>query len=134
MIFSIKKQFIIILMFLCCVINMGCDDTEDESSAYSFEVISSNGSFTGYYKIDGGSAQYFAGTSAGSDTIYYSYDQDLSSPTSISISATADSTDTTSITIYVYDDYELGDSSTETQDDEETITATLSYTFDDSTE
>ncbi len=134
MIFRHKIFLLVMLIFICCVNNIGCDDIEEDDSTYSFEVISSNGSFTGYYKVDGGSAKYFTGSSAGSDTIYYSYDNNLSSPSSIIISATADSTETTSISIYVYDDSELGDSFTETQDDSETITETLSYTFDDTTE
>jgi hypothetical protein len=124
------KNVIFLIILVSCIITIpGCDDPEPESN-YSFEVISSDDGFVGYYKVDGGSAEVISSSPLGSSTIYHSFEKELKSPESILISATGASTTTSSISIYVYEKTKLVESVTVTQSDSAVkVTATLSYTF-----
>ena len=123
--------FISLIIILYSLIISGCYDG-DVDSVYSFEVISSDDGFVGYYILDTGSAKEFSSSPLDSSSIYYSYDKDLSSPESILISVTGSSTTTSSISIYIYDNNELADSVTISQSDSDVkISGSLSYTFGD---
>ncbi len=125
----------------CCIAAVfifftACDDPSVPST-YNFKVMSSDGPFTGYYSVDGGSFQYFDGSLASGSSYFYSYEKNLSSPDSIMVYAIGTDTSATSISIFIYEDGALGDSitvsqSTDSYGNDLKVVATISYTFNES--
>jgi len=124
-----KNILFIVLAFVLTLMISGCEESEVEPD-YSFEIVSSDDGFSGYYKIDGGAAKEFNGTAMGDSTVYYSFNKDLKSPESVLISATG-TANATSVSIYIYEKNELVKSVTVSQITEAVaVTATISYTFE----
>lgn len=126
----LKNILVFLFIFSSVLFITACEDEAEADSTYSFEVISSYGNVVGYYKIDSGAAVEFSGAAMGESVVYYSFNKNLDSPTSILISATG-AANATSVSIYVYDNDELADSVTVSQVTTSVpVTATLSYTFE----
>jgi len=124
-----KNLIFFIILVSCIIMVPGCDEPEPESN-YSFEIVSSDDGFVGWYKIDGGSMKAISSEPLESSTVYHIYEKDLESPESILISATGSTVNTSSISIYVYEKNELVESATFSQSASDVkVTATLSYTF-----
>ncbi len=126
-----KNILFIIMVSVFALMISGCEESEVEPD-YSFEVVSSDDGFSGYYKIDGGAAKEFNGSAMSDSTVYYSFNKDLKSPESVLVSATG-TANATSISIYIYEKNELVKSVTVSQvTDSVAVTATISYSFDTS--
>ncbi len=132
-------RILFLSLLMAIIAYSGCGDVA-ESDYYNFKVQSSNGSFSGYYSVDGGDFKYFS-SEAVSGTIYNKYEHDLNSPDSLLVSVTADSDSSTAISIYIYENSGLVEDITVTQSTDSSgnalkITASLSYEFtsDDSTD
>jgi len=130
MVLRLKSLVFALLLLLVPV--MGCELEEEISDYYNFKVMSSNGDFSGYYSVDGEPFQYFGGEPV-TATIYYSYETNLSAPSSVLISVTAD-TAATAVSIYVYANTQLvaDITTTQTYDSGGTplaITTTLTHDF-----
>ena len=134
-----RKIFVIIIIWILNFIP-GCvlDDDEEISDAYNFKVMASDGSFTGYYSVDGGAFHFFTITDHVPDNEnFYSYEKNLDSPDSVLIYATGTDDTATSISIYIYQNDELVDSVTVSQTTDSNgnplkVVASISYTFTDS--
>lgn len=125
-----KKIFtLLILIFALQFASCEFGDDIDVGDAYNFKVIASQGSFTGYYIINGGSTNLFSGEAV--DGNYYSYEKNLSSPESVYVSVTGTDAGTKSISILIFADNELVSDTTVTQADSEVITAILHHTFNE---
>ncbi len=129
-----KKIFTLLILLFVILPFTACDFGDDGSvgDAYRFLIMATYGSFEGYYMIDGGSPKFFSSTEA-TDTIFTSFEQNLSAPESIYVFATGDLS-TTSISIYIYAESKIVKSITanQTKDSEGNllnVTATLSYDF-----
>lgn len=90
-----------LLLFTACEFG----EDIDVGDAYSFQVIATDGPFTGYYMVNGGSPKYYSSTDV-AGTIFTSFEQNLSAPESIYVFATGDIS-ASSISIYVYADSKL---------------------------
>lgn len=123
---KLAAKILIIISLLNIFVFTGCE-TDDSDPKYNFKVMSSNGAFTGYYSVNGGSFKYFTSSPVPGSPIYYSYEKSISSLDTISIDVTADDDTTTKITIYLYDDTDLLKRADVTQVDVETISLYLDY-------
>lgn len=126
--FSVK--ILIFISLLVSIVFLGCD-TGEEKAKYNFKVMASNGAFTGYYSVNGDSLQYFNSTAVPGSSIFYSYEQSISSLNSILIYTTATSADATGISIYLYDGSDLLKRADVSQVTTETINLTLEYSTSD---
>jgi len=125
-----KSIFFITVIIFFTIFISGCEKAEEDNPDYSFEVISSAGTFVGYYKVDGGAAKEFSGSPMGESLIYYSCEKRLDAPISVLVSATGAGS-ATSVSIYIYEKNVLAQSVTVSQTTTGVpVTATLSYTFD----
>ncbi len=103
-----KKTFTLLLILILTLPFASCEfgDDIDVGDAYSFQVIATDGPFTGYYMVNGGSPKYYSSTDV-TGTIFTSFEQNLSAPESVYVFATGADTAATSISIYVYSDSKL---------------------------
>ena len=133
------KKLIRILYYISILFSLvaaGCEADDEENDTYNFVVISSGGSVSGYYIVDGDpESQTYFSTLSVTGTSYFEFKKNLDAPVSIRIYAYQDSSDVTSVQIYVYDNStevaSASDTVTETGD---TVSATLYYKFSSSTE
>jgi hypothetical protein len=122
-------KYIIYILLIFTIFITCCDSDEDEE-VYNFKVMSSNGSATGYYSVNGGAFQYFD-TIAGSSS-FYNYEQTISSLDTILIYAEGDTTAATAISIYLYRDTELIKTVSASQSDSAIpVNVTLDYSGSD---
>lgn len=128
------RFFVCTLLITLSALVTGCEmDADENEDYYNFKVISAGGNFEGYYIINGTDEGTFSGSSMSGSTVYYSFQKNLSSPTSVLVSATALSTSASSIEIYIYQNSELVDSIQSSQSDSTvTVSAYISYTFSSS--
>jgi len=129
-----KKTFTLLLILILTLPFASCEfgDDIDVGDAYSFQVIATDGPFTGYYMVNGGSPKYYSSTDV-AGTIFTSFEQNLSAPESVYVFATGDIT-ASSISIYVYADSKLVKdiTATQTTDSGESplkVTVSTSYNF-----
>ncbi len=131
-----KNLMALLMIFLSILIISSCQKKDAEADdSYGFEVVSSDGSFEGYYMVDGGSAIVFSSSQIGT-SIFHSFKKNLVSPTSLRVSATGISgtPSATSISIYIYaQDKEVKDITVAQTVANIGPTATLSYDFTSTT-
>ncbi len=131
---AIYKNLIpILLIIISAAVISSCEKKDAEADdSNGFEVVSSNGAFDGYYKVDGGTAVVFSSSPIGS-SIFHSYQKNLISPKSLRVYATGSDV-ATSISIYIYEnEKEVSDVTVLQTVTNIGPTATLSYEFGSTT-
>lgn len=135
------KAIIKILFYIAVVISLlsaGCEYEAPEGDSYNFVVVSSGGTVSGYYIVNGDpdSQTYFttvlvSGTSLTNP--YFEYKKNLVSPSSVRIYACQDSSSVTSVQIYVYENSnEVANASDTITTSGDTVSATLYHEFNSS--
>jgi len=103
-----KRIFTLLIILFLAISFTACEfgDDIDVGNAYRFRIMATDGPFTGYYMLDGGSPKIFNSTDL-TGSIFTNFEQNLSAPESVYVFATGENTDATSISIYVYADSKL---------------------------
>ncbi|HNX24858.1 MAG TPA: hypothetical protein PKG60_12495 [Spirochaetota bacterium] len=130
---KLSAKILFCLSLLILIVVTGCE-TNDVEDKYNFKVMSSSGAFTGYYSVNGDSLQYFNSTAVPGSPIFHSFEESISSLSSILIYVTAETSAATGISIYLYNGSDLIKRADVSKIDTETINITLEYSTSDAVE
>ncbi len=129
----IFKRIFSILVVISAIMTVSCElGTPEESDLYNFKVVGYLGNFDGYYSIDGGDLQTFAGVQDTTSTNYYIYETNLETPESVMITVNGSTTCAT-VSVYIYAGEELVESGSDgaTDSGDDGIYDDLAYVYID---